>query len=91
MRDMAIMATTSTEVKVTSSGQISLPAPMRRRWQVDMLLVVDRGDYAIVRPIPTDPVAALRGVYAGHGPSAEEARAAERATDVPRPRPGRTE
>jgi len=76
----------STEARVTSSGQISLPAPLRRRWQVDVVLVVDRGEYAVVRPVPSDPIAALRGAHAGDGPSTDEARAAERAADVPRPR-----
>jgi len=38
----------------------------------------DKGDYAIVRPIPDDPVSALEGAHAGPGMTAEDARAAER-------------
>jgi len=75
----------SSEAKVTGSGQISLPAQLRRRWGASTVLVVDLGDYAIVRPVPADPIAALRGAYAGAGPSTDDTRAAERATDVPRP------
>lgn len=67
--------------KVTSSGQVSLPAGLRRRWGTEAVLVIDRGDYAIVRPIPADPITALRGAHAGPGPSTEQARAAEREAD----------
>lgn len=72
------------KAKVTSNGQISLPAELRHRWGAPAVLVIDRGDYAIVRPVPEDPIAALRGVYAGPGPSVEEARAAERAAEAER-------
>ncbi|MDA8183543.1 MAG: IS1634 family transposase [Actinomycetota bacterium] len=67
--------------KVTRNGQVSLPAELRRRWAAGSVLVIDRGDYAIVRPIPTDPLASLRGSHAGPGPALEQARAAERATE----------
>jgi bifunctional DNA-binding transcriptional regulator/antitoxin component of YhaV-PrlF toxin-antitoxin module len=72
---------TATQARVTSNGQVSLPAALRRRWHVDKVLVVDRGDYAIVRPIPKDPVGELRGAHAGPGPATEEARATERAAE----------
>lgn len=68
-------------VKVTSNGQVSLPARLRHRWATAAVLVIDRGDYAILRPIPADPVTALRGAHAGPGPSAEQARALERSTE----------
>lgn len=45
------------------------------------MLVIDRGDYAIVRPVPEDVVAALEGVHAGPGPTSEELREAERAAE----------
>lgn len=64
--------------KVTQNGQVSLPAELRRPWAAKAVLVIDRGDHAIVRPLPDDPVAALRGAYAGPGPSTDRARAAER-------------
>lgn len=69
---------TAVRAKVTRNGQVSLPADLRRRWGAGSVLVVDRGDYAIVRPIPDDAVAALRGAHAGPGPTSEDARAAER-------------
>jgi hypothetical protein len=40
--------------------------------------VIDKGDYAIVRPIPDDPVTVLEGAHAGAGMTTEDARAAER-------------
>lgn len=68
-------------MRVTASGQVSLPAALRRRWRAAAVLVIDKGDYAIVRPIPADPVSALRGVHRGAGPTSDEARAAERDAD----------
>lgn len=75
----------SVTVRVTRNGQVSLPAKLRHRWGVVSVLVIDRGDYAIVRPIPLETVTALRGVRSGPGPSAEQARATERADDRGRP------
>ena len=76
MRRMA-----SIEAKVTRNGQMSLPAELRHRWAAASVLVIDRGDYAIVRPIPPDTVTALRGAHAGPGLTAEQARALDRDDD----------
>jgi AbrB family looped-hinge helix DNA binding protein len=67
---------------VSRKGQISIPAHVRHRWGTRSVLVIDRGDYAIVRPIPDDPITALRGAHAGPGPSADAARVAERAEEA---------
>jgi bifunctional DNA-binding transcriptional regulator/antitoxin component of YhaV-PrlF toxin-antitoxin module len=72
----------TTRAKVTRNGQVSLPAALRHRWGAGAVLVIDRGDYAIVRPIPDDPIAALQGMHRGHGPTTEAARAAERGADA---------
>lgn len=69
-------------VKVTASGQISLPAQLRRRWQVDEVLVIDKGDYALVRPAPQDAVSELRGSLPPSGLSTDDARAQERALEA---------
>ena len=74
----------SVQAKVTRSGQLSLPAALRHRWGAGSVLVIDRGDYAIVRPMPADPIAVLRGAHAGPGPSSDDARAADRATNEER-------
>ena len=34
--------------KVTRNGQVSLSAELGRRWAASSVLVIDRGDYAIV-------------------------------------------
>lgn len=70
--------------KVTSNGQVSLPAELRHRWRAPAVLVIDKGDYAIVRPIPDDPVTALRGSHAGPGPASDRVRADERSADAAR-------
>lgn len=72
------------EAKVTKNGQISLPAPIRARWQAGAVLVIDKGDHVIVRPVPDDPIAALRGKFAGPGPTSDEMRAEEREADAER-------
>jgi hypothetical protein len=65
-------------VSVGSIGEFPLPAQLRRRWQVDEVLVIDKGDYALVRPVPQDVVAELRGSLPQSGFSADDARAQER-------------
>ena len=71
-----------TQVKVSRNGQVSVPAAVRHRWGTSTVLIIDRGDYAIVRPVPDDPIAALRGAYATPGPATDAARAADRAADA---------
>lgn len=73
------------QAKVTRNGQVSLPAALRHRWGAAAVLVIDQGDYAIVRPVPADPIAALRGCQAGPGPTSEQARAVDREADTARP------
>jgi bifunctional DNA-binding transcriptional regulator/antitoxin component of YhaV-PrlF toxin-antitoxin module len=68
--------------KVSRNGQVSAPAAVRHRWGTSTVLIIDRGDYAIVRPIPDDPIEALRGAYATPGPDADAARAADRAAEA---------
>jgi bifunctional DNA-binding transcriptional regulator/antitoxin component of YhaV-PrlF toxin-antitoxin module len=65
-------------VRVTSNGSISLPAAIRRRWGVGRVAVIDRGDLAVVRAVPDDPIAFFRGRFAGPGPSTADLREAER-------------
>lgn len=73
---------TSVRAKVTRNGQVSLPAELRHRWAVGTVLVIDRGEYAIVRPVPNDAIAALRGAHAGPGPTTSAARATERKAEA---------
>lgn len=72
------------KAKVTANGQISLPAELRRRWGVREVLVVDRGDYAEVRPHPEDVLATLKGTWAGQGLDTEIMRRIGREEDAER-------
>ena len=66
-------------MKVSSNGQVSIPAEVRSRWMAERVVVVDLGDRVVMRPMPEDSVGALVGKYRGRGPSATAARTAERA------------
>jgi bifunctional DNA-binding transcriptional regulator/antitoxin component of YhaV-PrlF toxin-antitoxin module len=52
-------------MKITASGQISLPADVRRRWQASRIRLVDRGDHLELYPLPDDVVATTIGRFAG--------------------------
>ncbi len=49
--------------RITTSGQVSIPVAVRRRWKTRVVEVEDHGDYVVVRPMPDDPVAAVRGIF----------------------------
>lgn len=61
-------------MKISSNGQVSIPAEARARWHADRVVVVDLGDRVVLRPLPDDPVGALVGKYRGLGPTTEQAR-----------------
>ncbi len=72
----------TSEARITSSGQMSLPISIRKRWGTRAVVVVDKGDYAIVRPLPEDVPSALKGsLPAKSGISSEQMRADERAAE----------
>ena len=70
-------------MKVTSNGQISLPAAVRNRWKVKRVLISDEGDRLVILPMEHDPLDLLEGMFAGSGqrPS-EDLRAEARAKDA---------
>ena len=70
------------QTTISKGGQISVPADIRRRWRTTRVLVEDRGDSLLVRPIPDDPVGAAMGSLAGPGPTIDEARAMLRDEDA---------
>jgi len=53
--------------RVTTAGQLSLPADVRRRWGTSTVVLEDGGDHLVVRPVPDDAIAAARGAFAGRG------------------------
>ena len=54
--------------KITASGQVSLPAPVRRRWKASQVVIADEGDRVVLRPLPDDPIAGGCGGVARGGP-----------------------
>jgi len=87
----------STVMKVTASGQMSIPADVRRRWQTDRVIVIDTSEGLVVRPFDPDHVRSLRGKYrqwvnetteqARRAARAEEAEVEERRAGARRVRP----
>lgn len=69
-------------VKVTSSGQLSLPAAVRRRWGTARVAIADEGDRVVVRPLPDDPIKAACGSLGGRGGRTETIRAEERRAEA---------
>ncbi len=53
-------------MKVSSNGQVSIPAEARARWGVQHVCVVDLGDRVVMRPVGQGPVDGLVGKYRGH-------------------------
>lgn len=72
----------SSVMTVSRNGQVSIPAEVRARWNASKVEVIDMGGYVVVAPVLDDPVGALRGAYAGPGPSADDMRAADRRSDA---------
>lgn len=69
--------------RITSSGQVSIPAKVRRRWGTRRVEVEDHGDYVVVRPAADDPIAAAFGAFKDRmGISSDEARALARREDA---------
>jgi len=62
------------KIRISKGGQVSLPAAIRRRWATDALVVEDLGDRVVLRPIPSDPVAAVVGAFPSQRRTASQAR-----------------
>lgn len=71
---------------VSRNGQVSIPAPARARWNARQVVVVDLGDRVVMRPLVSDPVADLRGKYAGRGPDSGTAKRQAQAVERDRRR-----
>lgn len=55
-------------MKISKGGQVSIPAPIRKRWGTTTVTLEDRGDEIVLKPAPDDPIAAAAGAFAGIGP-----------------------
>jgi AbrB family looped-hinge helix DNA binding protein len=49
-------------MKISKGGQISIPAPIRRRWGTSTVNLRDEGGHIVIEPTPDDPIAAAEGV-----------------------------
>lgn len=72
---------TSYVMKVSSNGQVSIPAEARARWHAEKMLVVDLGDRLVIRPLPDDAIGSVTGKYKG-GPTTDEVRRRAREEDA---------
>jgi hypothetical protein len=69
--------------RISKGGQLSIPARIRHRWATDRVLMEDRGNAIVVRPIPADPLAAARGSMRVPGaPTSDELREMARAEEA---------
>lgn len=78
------MAKVRNVMTMSRNGQVSIPAEIRARWGSRRLIVVDMGEYAIVRPVDPDAIERLRGILKGPGPSTAELRRQEREAEAER-------
>jgi AbrB family looped-hinge helix DNA binding protein len=67
--------------KITGAGQVSIPAEVRHRWATSTVAIEDEGDRIVLRPLPDDPIAALRGSLAHLGTDISSVAAVRAARD----------
>lgn len=56
--------TMARRMRISKGGQVSVPAAIRNRWQTNTVVLDDRGDHLVVRPVADDPVQSTFGVFA---------------------------
>jgi bifunctional DNA-binding transcriptional regulator/antitoxin component of YhaV-PrlF toxin-antitoxin module len=52
-------------MKISKGGQVSIPAPIRKRWGTTAITLEDQGDQLVLKPVPDDPIEAAAGALAG--------------------------
>jgi bifunctional DNA-binding transcriptional regulator/antitoxin component of YhaV-PrlF toxin-antitoxin module len=74
-----------TTLKITSSGQVSIPAEVRRRWNVERVRMIDHGDHITFEPLPDNVWEASIGAFENtSGLTVDEMRAIERREEAER-------
>jgi bifunctional DNA-binding transcriptional regulator/antitoxin component of YhaV-PrlF toxin-antitoxin module len=53
--------------RISSGGQIQIPADVRKRWGTRDVIVDDGGSFLRITPMPDDPIAAAGSLLAGPG------------------------
>jgi bifunctional DNA-binding transcriptional regulator/antitoxin component of YhaV-PrlF toxin-antitoxin module len=61
--------------RISKGGQVSIPASVKRRWRADRVVIEDRGDELVMRPLPDDPIGAALALFTPEGQSSDEIRA----------------
>lgn len=61
---MVISMLMKKRMKISKGGQVSIPAPIRKRWKTTTLTLEDRGEELVLRPAPDDPIEAAAGALA---------------------------
>ena len=51
-------------MRITRGGQISIPAPIRKRWATSTVTLRDEGARVVIEPAADDPIAAADGALA---------------------------
>jgi AbrB family looped-hinge helix DNA binding protein len=64
---MVISMLMKRRMKISKGGQISIPAPIRKRWGTGTVMLEDRGGEIVLKPVPDDPLEAAAGAFAGEG------------------------
>jgi bifunctional DNA-binding transcriptional regulator/antitoxin component of YhaV-PrlF toxin-antitoxin module len=61
---MVISMLMKKRMKISKGGQVSIPAPIRKRWETSTVTLEDQGDKIVIAPSPDDPIAAAAGALA---------------------------
>jgi bifunctional DNA-binding transcriptional regulator/antitoxin component of YhaV-PrlF toxin-antitoxin module len=76
------MDSVTTMTRISRGGQVTVPAPVRRRWETERVALEDHGDYLLLRPL-ADPVDGFVGFAGRRGVlTSERMRAQSRAEEA---------
>lgn len=73
-------------MKVTTAGQVSIPAEVRRRWGTTRVKITDEGGRLVVEPEPENPFEGLIGILSDGTLSSDDMEAEEREAERERNR-----
>jgi len=81
---MVISMLMKKRMKISKGGQVSIPAPIRKRWGTTTITLEDQGDQLVLKPAPDDPIEAATGAFAGEarGPGLDTIRREEREAEL---------
>jgi bifunctional DNA-binding transcriptional regulator/antitoxin component of YhaV-PrlF toxin-antitoxin module len=73
-------------LRISKGGQVSIPAPIRKRWGTTELVAEDHGDRLVLRPAPDDPIerayGAFKHLYQGRSAREELAKQKEEELEI---------